>query len=490
MQPKTNGVVRRQDLERVGTHVWEIKRSFRPDMRVAARLIADEEIVDQALGDRSLAQLINTATLPGVVGTALAMPDIHQGYGFPIGGVVATSTGDGVISPGGVGYDICCGVRLLASGLYHDEVTPYLERLGDALHYQVPGGVGGKGSIRLSATQMDRVLERGSPWAVSQGYGHQQDVLNTEEEGRLPQADAGKVSQRAKERGRDQLGTLGSGNHFVEIDRVVEVVDSAAAAVLGLWPDQIVVQIHSGSRGFGHQVCTDYVRLLQQSAQKYNIALADRQLVSAPFDSREGRDYFAAMACAANYAWANRQVLADHVRHAFEAALSGHLRRWELRQVYDVAHNIAKVEQHMVDGRRQQVCVHRKGATRAFGPNRREVPEAYRAVGQPVLVPGSMGTASYVLVGTEQAMELTFGSSCHGAGRTMSRQAAKKRSPGHRVRSQLESQGIVVRAGSMSGLAEEAPSAYKDVDRVVRVVHEAGIARMVARLSPMVVVKG
>jgi len=483
-------MVQRKDLKRIGEYIWEISKEFRPDMRVPARLFADEAILTQALTDRSLVQLVNMATLPGVVAPVLAMPDIHQGYGFPIGGVAAMRFPHGVVSPGGVGYDICCGIRLLASNLHREDVAPHLSALASALNRCVPSGVGRKGSARFSIRQLERLLEQGSRWAVGRGYGRREDLDHTEERGCLDMADPSKVSQRAKERGKDQVGTLGGGNHFVEVNEIVEVYDAAAAAAFGLFPGQVVLQIHCGSRGFGHQVCTDYVRLLQGAVQKYGIKLPDRQLVCAPLDSPEGRDYLAAMACAANYAWANRQVLTHHVRHAFEAALAGYVRDWDLYQVYDVAHNIAKIEQHVVNGRRRKLCVHRKGATRSFGPGHPELPEDYRAVGQPVLVPGSMGTASYVLVGTAEAMTLAFGSTCHGAGRMMSRGEAKRRVRGQRLRADLEARGIEVRAGSASGLAEEAPMAYKDVDRVVEVVHAAGLARRVAKLVPLAVVKG
>jgi tRNA-splicing ligase RtcB len=484
-------VVQRQDLTVVGTHVWEVAKSYRPDMRVAARLIADETLLEQALTDRSLQQLVNSATLPGAVSPVLAMPDIHQGYGLPIGGVVATRCADGVVSPGGVGYDICCGVRLLASSIHALELSSHLDVLATALQHFIPAGVGGKGNVRVSPHELDRLIEQGSRWAVRQGYGYPEDLEHTEDRGCMASADAAAVSRRAKERGKSQVGTLGGGNHFVEIDEVIEVYDDSAGAAFGLWPGQIVCQIHSGSRGFGHQVCTgtDYVRLLQEAVVKHGISLPDRQLVCAPVQSPEGQRYLAAMACAANYAWNNRQVLAHGVRRAFEAALAGHTRSWNLRQVYDVAHNVAKIESHLIEGRRQKLCVHRKGATRAYGPGRREVPEAYRRIGQPVLVPGSMGTASYVLAGTEEAMRITFGSCAHGAGRTMSRGEAKRRVQAHRLRSQMEEKGIHLRAGSMRGVAEEAPEAYKDVDRVVEVVHRAGIGRKVARLAPLIVVK-
>jgi len=483
-------MVQRQDLRAVGTHVWEVAKSYRPDMRVPARLIADESLLEQALTDRSLQQLVNSASLPGVVSPVLAMPDIHQGYGLPIGGVVATRLSDGVVSPGGVGYDICCGVRLLATGLDSEELSPHLSVLASALQHFVPAGVGGKGDVHVSLNELDRLIERGSQWAVGQGYGRREDLEHTEDQGCSTMADASTVSHRAKERGKGQVGTLGGGNHFVEVDEVVEVYDQSAAAAFGLWPGQIVGQIHSGSRGFGHQVCTDFVRLLQDAVLKYGIDLPDRQLVCAPVESPEGQRYLAAMACAANYAWNNRQVLADSVRRAFEATLAGHTRRWDLRQVYDVAHNIAKIESHLIEGRSEKLCVHRKGATRAFGAGRREVPQRYRHIGQPVLVPGSMGTASYVLAGTGTAMSLTFGSTAHGAGRTMSRGEAKRRVEPHRLRTDLEARGIHLRAGNVRGVAEEAPQAYKDVDHVVEVVHQAGIGRKVAKLAPLIVIKG
>lgn len=483
-------MIRKQDLERVAELVWQIPQGFRADMRVPARLYADEVLVDDALQDLSVEQLINTATLPGVVKYAIAMPDIHQGYGMPVGGVIATRLPEGVISPGAVGYDINCGVRLLASRLAVDEVMPQIEDLATALYRNCPSGVGSEGSVPLNSKQLDDVLENGSEWALKNGYARREDLQHTEEFGRFPGADAARVSKRAKDRGKGQLGTLGAGNHFIEVDRVAEVFDAHAAGRLGLFPDQVVVQIHCGSRGLGHQVCTDYVAEFQSAVRKFRIELPDRELVCAPFDSDDGRAYFKAMAGAANFAFANRQVLAYHVRRSFEETLAGKFRDFDLDQVYDIAHNMAKVEEHEIDGQQIQVCVHRKGATRAFGPGASVLPDDLRDLGQPVLIPGSMGTASYVLIGTKGSMAQTFGSSCHGAGRVMSRAKAKRQVRGERLRDDLAAHGIVVRAGSMPGLAEEAPEAYKDVSRVVEVVHRAGIGSKVARLAPLAVIKG
>jgi len=483
-------MVDKKDMKRVEEYVYEIPKDFRPDMRVPARLYADEELLEMALRDRSVEQLINTATLPGVVKYTLAMPDIHQGYGPPIGGVIPLRTSDGVISPGAVGYDINCGVRLLRSNIMAEEVKPIMDEIVNALFQGVPSGVGRSGDIRLSHRDMDDVLEKGSAWAVSQGYGTKDDLEHTEEQGALAGAEARVVSPRAKKRGADQLGTLGSGNHFVEVGEVEEVYDREIADAFGLFEGQLVVWIHTGSRGLGHQVCTDYVRDLQQAVTKYGIKLPDRELVCAPFDSPEGRDYFAAMACAANYAWANRQVLAHRARRILDDVLAGVVKDRELTLVYDVAHNIAKVEEYPIDGKPTKLIIHRKGATRAFGPGMKDVPADYREVGQPVLIPGDMGTASYVLVGTTEAMEKTFGTSCHGAGRVMSRSAARKKIRGQELQRELAESGIIVRGGSMSGLAEEAPDAYKDVDRVVNVVHSTGVARKVARVVPLGVIKG
>jgi tRNA-splicing ligase RtcB len=479
-----------RDLRRIDAFLYEIPPSFRPDMRVPARFYADESLIDGVLGDRSLEQLVNTATLPGVVRHVLAMPDMHQGYGFPIGGVVATALPDGVISPGGVGYDINCGVRLLASQLSAEEIRPRLDDLASALYANCPSGVGKGGAVRLTAGELDQVMEKGARWAVKRGFGSATDLEHTEEDGCLAGADPDKVGSRARDRGRDQVGTLGAGNHFIEVDVVDQVADEAIARRIGLFTGQVAVQIHCGSRGLGHQVCTDYVSRFQKVIRKYGIDLPDRELVCAPLSSSEGGDYLAAMKAAANYAFANRQVLAHHIRRSFEQVLAGKVKRHELFQIYDIAHNMAKMETHEVDGRKMEVCVQRKGATRAFGPGSDVLPTVYKDIGQPVLVPGSMGTSSWVLVGTATSMSQAFGSTCHGAGRTMSRHQAKRSVQGPVLRRELEAGGIRVRAGSMAGLAEEAPAAYKDVDRVVSVVHEAGLARRVARLTPLAVIKG
>jgi len=417
----------------------------------------------------------------------VVMPDVHQGYGFPIGGVAAMRSPEGVISPGAIGYDINCGVRLLASSIAYKSVKNKIPALAQAIYKRCPVGAGKEGIVRLSRKELHEVAIKGAQWALEEGYAELNDIRRTEDNGCIPGADPGKVSERAKERGRPQLGSVGSGNHFIEIDRVEQVFHDQAAQAMGLIPGMLCVLIHSGSRGFGHQICTDYVQRFQKSIQKYGIRLPDRELVCAPISSPEGESYLAAMRCAANFAFANRQLLAYGVRQAFEEVLGSSAR---LYQVYDVAHNIGKFETHQVAGHAVSVCVHRKGATRAFPPGYRGLSEEYRRVGQPVLVPGSMGTASWVLVGTEEAMQKSFGSSCHGAGRVMSRRQAKKRVEGAQLRASLEAQGIAVRARSLSGLAEEAPIAYKDVDEVVKVVQAVGIARKVARLKPVAVIKG
>lgn len=478
------------DFKQINPYLYEIPASHRPDMRVPARFYADAELLRQALGDKSLDQLANSATLPGIVAYALAMPDIHQGYGFPIGGVVATAVPDGVISPGGVGYDINCGVRLLGTRLSRADVAPYLDELATQLQRNCPHGVGRGGEFVLNRKQLEEVVRKGARWALEHGYATPTDLDRTEENGRIDGADPAKISARAYDRAHDQLGTLGSGNHFIEVDVVDEIFDETAAERMGLFPGQIVAQIHCGSRGFGHQVCTDYVARFQRVVHQYGIVLPDRELVCAPLSSPEGQDYLAAMKGAANFAFANRQLLTHLIRRSFEDALAGKVDDFSVYQIYDIAHNMAKIEDHEVGGKRVRVCVHRKGATRAFGPGSPVLPDVYRDIGQPVLVPGSMGTASWVLVGTEGSMAQSFGSTCHGAGRVMSRSQAKREVQGGELRRDLESQGIRVRAGSLSGLAEEAPQAYKDVDRVIEVVHGAGIARKVARLVPVAVVKG
>ena len=478
------------DFKHIEEFVYEVPTSYRKDMRVPARFYADATLLEGVKNDLSLEQLVNTATLPGAVKYALAMPDIHQGYGFPIGGVVATKLPDGVISPGGVGYDINCGVRLLATHLKHEQAKPYLDDLASALYANCPSGVGKGGSIKLKSGELDQLMESGSEWALKRGLADESDLERTEEKGCLAGADSTRVSPRAKERGKGQVGTLGAGNHFIEIDVIDIISDESIARRIGLFQGQIVVQIHCGSRGLGHQVCSDYVKRFQKAIGKYGFSLPDRELVCAPLSSPEGQDYLSAMKAAANYAFANRQVLAHHIRRSFEQVLAGKVSNHHIYQIYDIAHNMAKIETHEVEGHMTKLCVHRKGATRAFGPGSAELPSAYRDIGQPVLVPGSMGTASWVMVGTSTSMSRTFGSTCHGAGRTMSRKKAKKSVHGAGLRDQLESQGILVRAGSMSGLAEEAPVAYKDVNRVVDVVHGAGIAKKVARLTPVAVLKG
>ena len=469
-------------LVRIDETTWEIPASARADMRVPARIFADEGILDDIADDQSLEQLQNVSTLPGVVGAAIAMPDIHQGYGFPVGGIAATELPDGVVSPGGVGYDINCGVRLLALPLTESELGDRRKALVHEISRAVPAGAGKGGGLALQDTSLDDVLRRGP--RVLPGV-RTEDVERTESEGCLDGADPDAVSERARARGQDQLGTMGSGNHFVELQVVDDVLDPTAAEAFGLRHGQLTVLIHSGSRGLGHQVCTDYVRLMDARLASYRIVLPDRQLACAPASSPEGQRYLAAMAAAANFAWANRQAIADEVRRAVATVL-GHEAADGTLQVYDVAHNVAKIEVH--EGTR--VCVHRKGATRAFPAGSEEIPIAYRAVGQPVFIPGSMGTASFVLAGEPGAMERSFGTTCHGAGRRLSRTAARKQVDGGELRRELEARGIVVRCPSPKGLAEEAPLAYKDVDRVVRVVERAGLARRVARLVPIGVVKG
>ncbi len=470
--------------------LWEIPAGFRAEMRVPLWLFADEHLLDDALGDQSIEQALNVACLPGVVGRVVVMPDVHQGYGMPIGGVMASALPDGIISPGAVGYDINCGVRLMSSSIEAEAVRGVMAELAAALDNDCPSGVGTKGHIAMSPAELERVCREGARWAIAHGMGEAADLDRTEEEGCLEGAQPAAVSPRAMERGRPQLGTLGAGNHFIEVDVVEHVFNVAAANAMGLREGCLALQIHCGSRGFGHQVCTDFVQDLQGAVRRYRIELPDRELVCAPLESPEGRAYMGAMKAAANYAFANRQVLAHLARGSFHRVLDGRVPNAHLRQVYDIAHNMGKVETHAVDGRSLQVCVHRKGATRAFGPGSREVPVEYRSFGQPVLVPGSMGTASWVLVGCEAGMALTFGSACHGAGRVMSRAQAKREVRGDRLRRELEEQGIHIRAGSLPGLAEEAPRAYKDVDRVVEVIHRAGVAAKVARLRPMAVVKG
>ena len=483
-------MIRLQDLKRISEYEWEIPTSFRKTMRVPVRIFSSQKLLEKVMDDKSLEQAVNSTALPGLVGHVMVMPDMHQGYGFPIGGVAATRCPDGVISPGAIGYDINCGVRLLGSQIELDAVGDKLGDLASALDHYCPSGVGVKGHLRLSTAELDQVCLQGARWALGRGYATEMDLQRTEEFGTLAGADPDKISPRAKKRGQSQLGTLGAGNHFIEVDVVDQIFDQQAADAMGLRQGNLVVQIHCGSRGFGHQVCTDYVNEFQGAVQRYAIKLPDRELVCAPLSSPEGSSYLAAMRAAGNFAFANRQVLAHFARQAFEETFAGVVPNWHLHQVYDIAHNMGKIEQHTIHGESMQVCVHRKGATRAFGPNSPGLPAEYQKIGQPVLVPGSMGTASWVLVGTEQSMARSLGSTCHGAGRLMSRSKAKKTVRGEALLQGLLDDGIQVRAGSLPGLAEEAPQAYKDVDAVVKTVVGAGIASKVARLRPVAVVKG
>ncbi|MFC1841991.1 RtcB family protein [Candidatus Dependentiae bacterium] len=469
-------------------YLYEIPKSYRPDMRVPARVYANEKMLDDIVNDRSLWQLVNISTLPGIQKYSIAMPDIHQGYGFPIGGVAATAIDEGgVISPGGIGYDINCGVRLLVANSNAAELQPYMQKLATEIFHAIPSGVGKGGKLKLNLQDMDKVLRDGAKFMVGLGYGDMSDLEFCEERGCMSAAESAAVSERAKKRGRDQLGTLGSGNHFLEVQVVDKIYDEKAAQAFGLAEGLVTVMIHCGSRGLGHQTCTDYVRTMIKKLPEWGYILPDRELVCAPFTSQEAQDYFAAMAAAANFAWANRHTIAHWTREAWQRILGKDT--W-LTTIYDVSHNLGKVEKHTIDGVEKKVVMHRKGATRSFGPGRPENPAKYMSVGQPVLIPGTMGTASYVLVGTEECMETAFGTCCHGAGRRMSRSKAKKLVRGSKLREELEARGIIIRCESDPGLAEEAPLAYKDVDNVVSVVHDAKLAKKVARLTPLAVIKG
>jgi tRNA-splicing ligase RtcB len=478
-------------VNRIDDYRWEIPTSYKAGMRVAGLIYASQSMLEHIFEEQVFEQVANVAFLPGIVGHSLAMPDIHWGYGFPIGGVAATRVADGVISPGGVGFDINCGVRLLRTNLTVDEVRPEITKLVNELYENVPSGLGSEGKIRVSQKELDQVLTQGSRWALEKGLGEPEDIVVTEEAGCIKQANPDKVSVKAKKRGIPQLGTLGSGNHFLEVEAVSEIYDPAAAGVMGITGvGQILVLIHTGSRGLGHEVCGDYVRLLGEAVKRYGITLPDRQLACAPVSSAEGQDYLGAMACAANYAWTNRQCIAHWTRESFARVFGRSQREIGLEQVYDVCHNIAKIEEHSVGGRRQRLCVHRKGATRAFPPGHRDVPERYRDIGQPVLIPGDMGRGSFVALGTERAMAESFGSTCHGAGRLLSRSAAKRSLNGAEVARQLASRGITVKTGDLGSLAEEASPAYKDVAEVVEVTDKAGISRKVVRTEPVGVIKG
>ncbi len=478
-------------LEKIDDYRWQIPKSYKQGMRVPGLIYADADMVKQIKEEQGPEQVANVAFLPGIVEYSLAMPDIHWGYGFPIGGVAAMRVDDGVVSPGGVGFDINCGVRLLRTNLRKEDVAPKIQPLMDALYNNVPSGVGSRGKIRLKGGDINEVLRKGSRWAVEHGYGRPDDLESTEESGEMAGADPAKVSGRAKERGEPQLGTLGSGNHFLEVALVDKINEPDIARAMGINEiDQVMLYVHCGSRGLGHQVADDYVKEMVRAMAKYGINLPDRQLACSPVKSPEGQSYLAAMRCAANYAWANRQCIAHWVREAFCRVLGIKEADAGLELIYDVAHNIAKVEEHPVNGQKLKLCVHRKGATRAFPAGHPDVPGKYAHIGQPVLIPGDMGRFSYVLVGTEGAMKETFGSTCHGAGRLQSRSAAKRHLSGRQVLESLESRGITVRAGSLAGLAEEASEAYKDVSSVVGITHHAGISKIVARTRPIGVIKG
>ncbi len=480
------GIVRKIDDYR-----WEIPKSYKVGMSVPGLIFASESMLNHIWEEQVFQQVANVAFLPGIVGHSLAMPDIHWGYGFPIGGVAATRIKNGVVSPGGVGFDINCGVRLLRTNLTKEEVRPKIEKLIGELFVNIPSGLGSTGKIRVNEKELDKVLTEGSHWAVKKGYGEAEDVVVTEESGCMKGANPDKVSSKAKKRGTPQLGTLGSGNHFVEVEAVDEIYDRKAATAMGINDiGQVLLLIHTGSRGFGHEVCTDYVRLLGEAAKRYGISLPDRQLACAPIESPEGQDYLAAMSCAANYAWTNRQCIAHWARESFIKVFGKSQRELGMEQVYDVAHNIAKIEEYTIDGKKQTLCVHRKGATRAFPAGHPNIPDIYQNIGQPVLIPGDMGRCSYILVGTETAMKESFGSTCHGAGRVQSRAAAKRSLKGADVAKALTARGIIVKADNISSLAEEASEAYKDVNEVVDVAHNAGISRKVVRAVPIGVIKG
>ena len=478
-------------LERVDDFRYRIPRGYKPGMRTDGMIYASEKMLAQITSDAAPEQVANVAFLPGIVGFSMAMPDIHWGYGFPIGGVAAFDVDAGVISPGGVGYDINCGVRLLRTDLRDTDIKDRIADLVRAMFHNVPSGVGSTGKIRIDEREVKDVLLHGAQWALKKGFGWPEDIEHIEARGALAGAEPDNVSKRALQRGRPQLGTLGAGNHFLEIQVVQDIYDRKAAQTMGIEDvGQITVMIHSGSRGLGYQVCDDNVKTLGRTTQKYGIEIPDRQLACAPITSPEGRSYFSQMACAANYAWANRQCIMHWVRESFEKTLGKPAEKLGMRLIYDVAHNIAKFERHRVGTETKELCVHRKGATRAFPAGHEELPEAYKNIGQPVLIPGDMGTHSYLLLGTEQAMAETFGSTCHGAGRVMSRTRALDRTRGRHIDQELAQQGICVLSASSEVLREEVPEAYKDIDTVVDAVHQAGLSRKVARMRPLGVVKG
>jgi len=476
-------------ITEVRENVWEIPSSYKKEMRVPGRLYLSKK----ALGDLEVGainQVANVACLPGIQSYSIGLPDIHFGYGFSIGGVGAFSTRNGVISPGGVGFDINCGVRLVRTNLTEEEVKPKLKEIVTGLFENIPSGVGSKGKVYLSRTDINDVLDFGAEWAVENGYGFEDDLKFLEENGRMEDADSSKVSDKAKKRGIPQLGSLGSGNHFLEVQKVEDIYNEDVAKRFKLEKGTVALMIHTGSRGCGHQICSDYLRLMDKAYKHHSLKIPDRQLACAPWDSVEAQDYFKAMAAGANYAWANRQLILHWIRETFETTFSRSAEDMDMSVVYDVAHNIAKKEIHRIKNTDMEVIVHRKGATRAFGPGREEVPKDYRDIGQPVIIPGTMGTSSYVLHGTEIAMEETFGSTAHGAGRKLGRSAAKKQFSPEDVKKELERKGILIKASSMPVIAEESPNAYKDVDEVVKTADETGIAKLVAKLKPLAVTKG
>ena len=476
--------------KKVGNMEYRIEADSSLGMKVPVTIYADETLIQKMMTDRTIKQAINVATLPGIQQHAVVLPDGHEGYGFPVGGVAAMDAEEGMISPGGVGYDINCGVRLLRTDLSEEQVRPKLGELVNDLFKSIPSGVGSKGAIRLKQSELDEVLVHGVNWAIENGYGTTDDADVCEENGQIPNADPHKVSDKARKRGAPQLGSLGSGNHFLEVQKVAEIHDEDAANRMGIKQGNITVLIHCGSRGFGHQVCSDYLRVSEQAQDKYNISLADRELACVPNTSDEGESYRAAMFAALNFAWSNRQMISHWTRKSFERVFKQTESDLDMKLVYDVAHNIAKVENHKIDGVNKRVVVHRKGATRAFPANREEIPQKYRDLGQPVLVPGSMGTGSWILIGKENSMKKSFGSTAHGAGRMMSRSKARRNFTENEVKKSLNDKGIFIKSLTRDGVVEETPQAYKDVDSVVDVSHELGIATKVAKLVPIGVIKG
>jgi tRNA-splicing ligase RtcB len=481
-------MISKKNIIKITDYLWEIPKSFRQDMRVPARIYASEKMLEEIFRDKSIPQLINGCTLPGIQKYGIAMPDCHEGYSVPIGFVGAIRISDGIISPGACGFDINCGMKLLKSEHTEKEIKSYLDKLATEIQKEVPSGLGKGRQIKLSLEQINKILEDGVPYLVKQGYGTDRDIENCESQGKLEWADAGAVSNQAKNRGRNQVGTLGSGNHFIELQKVVEIFDEKIAETFGLFEGQIVIMIHTGSRGLGHQACTDYLReFIPLMMNKYKIKISDKEFACVPFSSPEGQRYFEAMVASANYAWANRQMITYFIRKAWRNILGE--KALSLTTLYDVAHNIIKLEKYNIEGKEVEVALHRKGATRAFPPSHPEIPEKYREVGQPVLIPGSMGTASYVLAGTKEG-ESAFYSTSHGAGRTMSRHAAMKKTSGQKVINSLKLKGIIVKCQSIKGIAEEAPMAYKDIDNVVEIIHQAGLSKKVAKLTPLAVIKG